>query len=122
LLSRPDETWGLFNFSTGRLLSRQAIPAFDRTARNRGLLGLNAIDAGSALVLAPCSGIHTFFMRFPIDVIFVARDGTVLGVRPHVSPWRLTMRVGAFAAIETAAGACAGIAPGDRLSLVTKSF
>jgi uncharacterized membrane protein (UPF0127 family) len=46
-----------------------------------------------------CGGVHTFFIRFPIDVVFVARDGRVVKVRPAVKPWRL-----ALAACETRAG------------------
>jgi hypothetical protein len=58
-------------------------------------------------------------MRFPIDVVFLDRDGVVLGVEPDVAPWRLAGRRGAKAVVELAAGESArrGIAPGDRLAL-----
>jgi uncharacterized membrane protein (UPF0127 family) len=70
---------------------------------------------GAALILAPCWSIHTWFMRFPIDVLFVSRTGTVLGARHALAPWRLALRPGAFAVIELAAGAAAGIEPGHKI-------
>jgi uncharacterized membrane protein (UPF0127 family) len=93
--------------------------AADSTARRRGLLGRGGLDDGTALVLAPCSAIHTWFMRFPIDVVFVTRAGEVVAVRSGVRPWRIAVSPGAFAAIEVRAGAAArgGIRPGDHLLL-----
>jgi hypothetical protein len=75
------------------------------------------MDPAEALVIAPCSAIHTFAMRFPIDVIFAARDGRVLKTREAFPPGRMSVSLGAFAVIEMAAGeiARAGIRKGDRL-------
>jgi uncharacterized membrane protein (UPF0127 family) len=78
--------------------------ATTRVERRRGLLGRNAIDAGSALVLAPCCSIHTAFMRFAIDVIFVDGDGRVVRIAARVPPWRIVVAPRAYAAIELAAG------------------
>jgi uncharacterized membrane protein (UPF0127 family) len=78
--------------------------AFDSKARRRGLLGREAMPAGSALAIAPCSSVHTFFMRFPIDIVFVARDGCVIKVRRRVAPWRVAAALSAFAVIELPAG------------------
>jgi uncharacterized membrane protein (UPF0127 family) len=78
--------------------------ATTRVERRRGLLGRNAIEPGSALVLAPCSSIHTAFMRFAIDVIFVDADGRVVRIAKRVVPWRIVIASGAYAAIELAAG------------------
>jgi len=57
------------------------------------------------MVIAPCSSVHTFFMQFPIDVIFVRRDGRIRKIAANVAPWRLAGSIGAFAVIELAAGA-----------------
>lgn len=57
------------------------------------------------MVIAPCSAVHTFFMRFAIDVLFVARDGRALKIYVALPPWRLAFGFGAFAVIELAAGA-----------------
>jgi uncharacterized membrane protein (UPF0127 family) len=91
--------------------------AFDSASRNRGLLGRDGLADGSALVIAPGSAIHTFGMRFPIDVIFAARDGRVLKLRRAIPSARLSMALRSFAVIEMAAGSIdrAALAVGDRL-------
>jgi uncharacterized membrane protein (UPF0127 family) len=59
-------------------------------------------------------------MRFPIDVVFLDRDLTVVGVEPELAPWRAAGRRGAKAALELAAGEAArrGLGIGDRLALL----
>jgi uncharacterized membrane protein (UPF0127 family) len=93
------------------------VGAFDSESRRRGLLGKDGLPAGEALAIAPCNAVHTFFMRFAIDVVFAARDGRVLAIRRAVEPWRLAMCVRAFATIEFAAGGAstAGLSVGDVL-------
>ena len=72
--------------------------------RMRGLLGRKGLDEGEGLLLRPAPSIHTFFMRFPIDVVFVARDGEVVKVVPALKPWRSAAARGARSALELAAG------------------
>jgi uncharacterized membrane protein (UPF0127 family) len=56
-------------------------------------------------LLAPCSGIHTFFLRFPIDATFLDQDGCALQIRRNVAPWRVLAPVrNARAVLETPAG------------------
>jgi uncharacterized protein len=55
-----------------------------------GLLGRDGLSEGAALVIRPCNSIHTFFMRFDIDVAFLAKDGRVVRVIPAMKPWRAT--------------------------------
>ena len=92
--------------------------AFDSRSRRRGLLGRDTL-ADSALVIAPCNLVHTFFMRFSIDTVFVDRDGVVVRVRHQVRPNRVAGAWGAFATIELGAGHAreAGVRAGDRLVL-----
>lgn len=52
-------------------------------------MGCRSLDVGKGLFLRPCTSIHTCFMRFPIDVIFLDAHDRVLKVRKHVRPWRL---------------------------------
>ena len=85
-------------------------------ARMRGLLGRRRIQMGEGLLLDPCRQVHTFGMRYPIDVVFCGRDGLVThivrGMRPRrVSAFRWRARY----AIELAAGAAAGVSVGDVL-------
>jgi uncharacterized membrane protein (UPF0127 family) len=90
-------------------------------SRLRGWMGLPASHAGAGLWLQPCSSVHTFGMRFPIDIVYVGADGTVLAVREQVSPWRLTAPVrGARAVLEVPGGTAGrqGLLAGRRVELV----
>jgi uncharacterized membrane protein (UPF0127 family) len=78
--------------------------AVDSESRRRGLLGRDSFPAGHAIVLAPSNAIHMFFMRFPIDVLFVRRNGEVVRVAANVRPWRIAVALRAYAAIELPAG------------------
>lgn len=90
-------------------------------ARLVGLLGRASLDPGEGLVIEPCSSIHTCFMRFPIDVLFVDRDGLAVRAAREVRPFRAALG-GPYArrAIELPAGTLArmGIEPGVRVSLL----
>jgi uncharacterized protein len=83
-----------------------------------GLLIRPRLAPGQALVLAPCSSVHTLFMRYAIDVVFVNRAGLVLKVVHQLGPWRAAWCWGACAAIELAAGQAQarGITAGGRIS------
>ena len=109
----------LINARTGRTVASAVEVANTRATRRRGLLGREALDVAAALVLAPCWAIHTAFMRFPIDVIFVDEEGRVLRVADSVGPWRIVATPRAYAAIELAAGAASAraVSVGARLYL-----
>jgi uncharacterized membrane protein (UPF0127 family) len=119
ILTHPGKPWALRNLRTGRLVATDLEAAFDSASRRTGLLGRTGLADGSALIIAPCSGVHTFFMKFPIDVIFVGKDGTVTRVVKQLPPWRIGVSLRAFAAVETAAGTAVrtGTCPGDQLRL-----
>lgn len=79
-----------------------------RTMKSRciGLLNRNSLNHGEALLIEPCSSIHTFFMRFSIDVIFLDMDGKVIKIVRGLKPWRLAgCLFGAHMVIEFSAGA-----------------
>jgi uncharacterized membrane protein (UPF0127 family) len=103
----------------GTIVCERCTVADNPLRRMKGLLGRDGLESGEGLLLRPASAVHTYFMRFPIDVVFLDRDGVVLGVEPDVAPWRLAGRRGAKAVVELAAGESArrGIAVGDRLAL-----
>jgi uncharacterized membrane protein (UPF0127 family) len=107
----------LVNGRTDQTLASAVEMADTRATRRRGLLGRDGIDVASALAIVPCWAIHTAFMRFPIDVVFVSRDGVVVRIASHVGAWRIVAAPGAYAAIELAAGAAEsrGVRLGDRL-------
>ncbi len=83
----------------------------------RGLLGRSSLDPEEGMLFRPAGSIHMFFMRFPIDAVFCDRELRVLDVRRHLRPGQTAGRKGAKVVIELAAGAAAGIEPGDRLVL-----
>jgi len=120
LLSGRGVTCGVRNTRTGVLLAVRVVPALDSATRRTGLLKHTSLPDGEAMIIAPTSAVHTFWMRFPIDIVFVARDGRVLKVRPAVPAWRMTGALGAFAAIEMAAGALTRceVVRGDTLEVV----
>jgi uncharacterized membrane protein (UPF0127 family) len=91
--------------------------AFNSVSRKKGLLGRDGLAEDTALVIAPCSAVHTFAMRFPIDVIFARRDGRVVKVRSAMRASRISAAIGAFAVVEMAAGSIdrADVRVGSRL-------
>ena len=89
---------------TSRVLATGIETAFDSATRRRGLLGRDALPTGHAIVLAPCNAIHTFFMRFAIDVVFVRRSGEIVRVCRSLRPWRLAIAPRAIAVVEMRAG------------------
>jgi len=93
--------------------------AASRAARRRGLLGRESLGATEGLLLSPCKAVHTVGMRFPIDVIFIDRDGRAVRIVPALAPWRIAMSARAKAVIELAAGqaAASDIRVGDLLYL-----
>ena len=86
--------------------------------RVRGLLGRKELVNGDGLLIRPTWSIHTWFMRFPIDVVFLDRDLTVLKLREHMSPWKAAAHRGAHSALELPAGEVqrTGLAVGERLA------
>jgi len=102
---------------TGRWLVTRLELALDSKSRTKGLLGRDGLPPGHGLVIAPSQGVHTFGMRFPIDIVFVRRDGRVVRCRSGVPPRRLALWLTAFAVIELGAGETsrAGLEVGDRV-------
>ena len=87
--------------------------------RARGLLGRDGLEPGGGMLIDGAGSVHMFFMRFPIDVVFLDRDRTVVGVRHRLRPWRVAGARRAVAALELPAGGAAeaGIEMGDALVL-----
>lgn len=88
-------------------------------SRLRGLLGRGGLRAGEGLLIRPASSVHTFFMRFAIDVVFLDRNGVVVKLVSNLRPWRVAFARGGRDALELRAGVAEqrGLRPGDRLEL-----
>jgi uncharacterized membrane protein (UPF0127 family) len=107
----------LINKRTSMAVASVVELAVTRADRRRGLLGRNALDLSAGMMLAPCVAVHTAFMRFSIDVVFVDRDGVVRKIVRDLKPWRIATAPRAYAAVELAAGIERDVVPGDRLFL-----
>jgi len=119
LLKNDGQAYVLRHVRTGAVVADQLELAGASPSRRRGLLGRTSLGADAAMIIAPCNAIHTWFMKFTIDVVFVDRQGRVLKVYPQLAPWRIGVSVKAFAAVELAAGGIdrSGITIGDSLKV-----
>jgi len=92
--------------------------AKDFYSRLRGLMGKKNLPADEAILFPKCNSIHTFFMRFPIDVVLVSKEGRVVDIVEGMKGWRfLTPRKGVKHVIEMKAERCRelGISKGNQL-------
>jgi uncharacterized protein len=78
------------NITADKMVAINVIVASSIFARMRGLIGRKNLTAGDALLLCPCNGIHTFGMKFPIDVLFLDRENIVVAIRKNLVPNRMT--------------------------------
>jgi uncharacterized protein len=116
------ETKLIVNLTRGHCLCVSEV-ADGGLRRMRGLIGRRGLPAGEGLLLSPAPAIHTAFMRFPIDALFLDRDMRVLDIVQHLRPWRVASKRRARAVLELSAGECArrGVEVGDRLELRERS-
>jgi uncharacterized membrane protein (UPF0127 family) len=93
------------NRSSGKELARKLIVAATVFSRAKGLLGREALLEGEGLLITPCKGIHTFFMKFPIDVLFLDKNNRIIETVENIPPHRMTrVLLLAASAIELPAG------------------
>ena len=120
LLKRGHPSATLRNLRSGTDVATTLETAFSSADRKRGLLGRDGLAPGHALIIAPTNLVHTFSMRFAIDILFVAKSGRVIKVRRAVPPRRIAGAWGGFAVVELAAGGVdvSGTRPGDSIEVV----
>jgi uncharacterized protein len=94
----------ILNVTRQTELARCAEVADHGAARNKGLLGRTSLPPGEGLWIVPCESVHTFFMKFPIDLVYIDRNKKVKKVRNNVPPWRLSACLSAHSIIELPAG------------------
>lgn len=80
----------IINQTKNTILAEDVIMADTPLKRIKGLLGRKEFKKGQAIILKPCNSIHTFFMRFPIGVLFIDKENRVIKAIPHLEPFRLT--------------------------------
>ncbi len=104
--------------SQGAVLADRADIADTSAKRRTGLLKHARLEAGEGLWIAPCEGVHTFFMKFPIDVLFLSKQKKVLKVRHRMPAWKFAMSFRAHSVLELPAGTAesTGTVAGDVLN------
>jgi len=110
----------IINLTRQRVLADNALVAGSFFLRLVGLLNRKELNPGEALILKPCNSIHTFLMRFTIDVLFVDKANSVVKTVPRLKPFRLTyIYPNSTFAIELPAGVIAATSTqqGDIISL-----
>ena len=107
----------------GRIVCERVMVSDRAHRRMRGLLGRRYLRAGEGMVLRPGWSIHTAFMRFPIDAVFLDADQVVIKIEHEVGPWRTVSCRGAREVVELPAGEChrRGLEVGDRVAWASRS-
>lgn len=100
-------------------MAEKAEKADSFLTRARGLLGRSSLDPGRGMWIVPCSMIHTFFMAFAIDAVFLSKELKVVKIAESLKPWRLSPWVrGAHSVLELPAGYSKGkVSAGDQLEV-----
>ena len=109
------------NETRNTILASGAEVADTGTKRRVGLLKKEKLEPGEGLWITPCESVHTFFMKFAIDLVYLDREKRVRKIRHAVPPWRISGCLAAHSVLELPAGAAAasGTQPGDQLELET---
>lgn len=116
---RAPETVAAYNQTRGKHLATHLEVADDAYTRCKGLLGRDELESGRGIWIYPCESVHTFAMRFPIDLVYLDRNCVVKKVRSSVRPGRLSACLSARSVIELPAGTVAstGTLAGDHISI-----
>ena len=103
--------------ASGSCLISEVFRADGAIERMRGLLGREQLQPEQGFWIAPCNSVHTFFMTYSLDILFLNKQGILLKIVSDLSPWRATGMMNAWATIEVAAGRAAnlGVHIGDKL-------
>lgn len=107
----------------GRVVADSVVVADSTLRRLRGLLGKGELPAGQGVLLRPAWSIHTAFMRFPIDVVFLDPDQIVIKIVPNLAPFKTASCRGAREVVELRAGECnrRALALGDRVAWAARA-
>ena len=107
----------------GRVVAESVTVADSTMRRLRGLLGKGDLPSGHGVLLRPAWSIHTAFMRFPIDVVFLDADQIVVKIVPSLPAFKTASCRGAREVVELRAGECErrGLALGDRVAWAARA-
>ena len=118
----PAPVHRVVNARTGRVVATAVEEAKGPWRSFRGLMLRKGLPDGHGMLFRPAKGIHTHFMRFPIDLIYLDEQNWVVKIRPSMRPWRFDF-TNAVAVIEMTGGTAAAvdIREGDQLELQPSS-
>jgi hypothetical protein len=94
----------IINVTRGTTLATRLDVAGTGSTRKKGLLGRECLLPGEGLWIVPCEAVHTFFMRFPIDLVYLDRKHNIKKVRSNVGAWRFSGCLSAHSVLELPAG------------------
>jgi uncharacterized membrane protein (UPF0127 family) len=111
----------IFNKTRGKVLAEHAAIADSSATRRTGLLKHTGLAPGEGLWIVPSEGVHTFGMKFTIDVAFLNKQRVVLKTRPHMAKSRISLCLRAHSVLELPAGTLdeTGTVKGDQLEFET---
>jgi uncharacterized membrane protein (UPF0127 family) len=92
------------NLTKNKELADKAELAGSGAKRSKGLLGRKGLARGEGMWIVPCEAVHTFFMQFPIDLVYLDRKLRIKKIRGNVRPWRISTCLAAHSVIELPAG------------------
>ena len=106
------------NITRDVVLADGADQADTSEKRRTGLLKHTELKPGEGLWIVPCESVHSFFMKFTIDVLYLDRQKKVRGMRPNMKPWRVSACLPAHSVLELPAGTIgrSGTQKGDQLA------
>jgi len=108
----------VYNTTQDLVIAAELLRAESFSTRLKGLMFQKEMAPGEGLLIRPCQQVHTHFMRFPIDVIFLSEQWQVVEVICDMEPWRFSPLVKeAVMVLEVPAGAAGTTGPGDVLEL-----
>lgn len=100
----PEGVLKVVNATHGTVVATRLEVASSGKTRRKGLLGRDHLAPGEGLWIVPCESVHTFFMRFPIDLVYLDRRNCVRKVRSSVGAWRISACFSAHSVLELPAG------------------
>ena len=105
------------NLTRNTILAESADVADTSSKRRTGLLKHERFDRGQGLWIVPCEGVHTFGMKFPIDVVYLSKKRQILKLRENMPARRMSLCLRAHSVLELPAGtvAATGTVRGDQL-------
>jgi len=103
--SQPERRFQIVNLTRGTELAQSVEVADTAQRRSKGLLGRRGLEPGTALWIVPCESVHTFWMQFSLDLVYLDKQNRIVKIRRNVRPWRMSLCLRAHSVLEFPAGA-----------------